>query len=472
MQSLKHLLMPALFLASAMAHAAINAPARIQAESTKVSITAIHSQHRNWLQVQVSPVGACQEVVVDSFRVLDERIRTFQRCGDTTSDIVRLCEDFTFELGGVPHRDLQVAWHLAAMDSSRRCGAVKASRHLLEIPAPRKSPATDTLLVPWVIGRIDAIGPNGQRDTLDAFRVDQSGSLLGLPCPAYSVMCPSEIGFIGPDSLMAFRRDSVLETLRQRVVAGQTLVRVGATVVNQGIRKEVPFGGLVLLIPWNAGNQAYTVSHPFQVRRSWGPVQMRETLARETGERIELWRNSMREPIGDTLSSSGMDLELSNDSTHLCDWLKMPDQKLASDLAKNDWLLFLDTAEARTGMLTATFKRDRCGFRANALEILNDSVWMGGVRIPMALLDQALGVSPSSRRAPTLKVSTVASGVRVARLSNLTEPVAVRVRTISGRLVTQATMLSSDLVIPLSGHGVFLVEAESPEGIARVRVVR
>lgn len=468
MRSLNSSMMSVALLVCAVAPAFVSA----STDAAKVSFTAIHSAHRNWLQVQVSPVGACQEVVVDSFRVLEERIRTYVRCGDPAGDIVHLCEILSLELGDVPRRDLQVAWRLKPMDPATNCAKVKASRHLLEIPAPRRNSATDTLLYPWAIGRIDAIGPNGQRDTLDVSTVDQSGNLSGVPCPAYSIMCPNEIGFVGPDSLMAFRRDSVLETLRQRVVAGQTLVRAGATAANLGTRKEVPFGGLTSPFPWSAGNQAYAVTHPFQVRRSWGPGPVREILQRETGERVELWRNSMREPIGDTLSTSGPDLELSNDSTHLCDWLEMPDQTLASDLAKNDWLLFLDSTEARTGMLTTTFKKDRCGNRANAKAIRNDSVSLGGAWIPMALFDQALGVSPSSRRASALKVSTVASGVRVERPSNLTETVTVRVRTISGRLVTQATVLSSDLVIPLSGHGVFLVEAESPEGIARVRVVR
>jgi hypothetical protein len=342
---------------------------------------------------------------------------------------------------------------------------------MLEIPAPAQTPGSDTLLGSWAVGRVDAMGPNG-RDTLAPELLDQAGDLRAFACPVYDVWCPMEQGFWGTDSALAVRRDSVLQDLRQRVAAGQALVRVGATVANQGLRKEIPWGGTAVSSRWEAGNRTFSVSHPMQVLRSWGPVPARALLERETGERIDLWKNVGLAPIGDTLSTSGLDLELSNDSTHLCDWLEMPDQTLASDLARNDWLLFLDSTEARTGMLTTTFKKDRCGIRANAEAIRNDSVSLGGAWIPMALLDQALGLSPSSRRAQAIRVTSVPGGVRVAQDAGLTESVKVRIRTVSGRLVALALLTSRETVLPVSGRGIFLVEAEGAEGISLSRVVR
>jgi len=451
------------FLAASMAHAST--------DSVQVSFKSIHSAHRNWLQVQAEPVGACQEIVVDSVRVLDERIATYRTVFDTATGLTLRMEVLVVPFGDLTRRDLKLAWHLAATDPSRGCGAVKAARHMLEIPPPPKSPGSDTLLQSWAVGQVDAMGPNG-RDTLTPDLLDQSGELHTFACPVYDVWCPNEIAFFGTDSAMALIRDSVLTDLRQRVAAGLTLVRVGATLANQGIRKEIPWGGTVLSSRWEAGNRSFAVSHPMQVRRSWGPAPAREVLERETGERIDLWNNAGLVPIGDTLAASGPDLELSNDSTALCEWLKMPDHAIAQDLAKNDWLLFLDTAEVRTGVLGATFKRNYCGIRGNAKAILNDSVFLGGVRIPMALLDQALDVPSAVRRGAILRISAVPTGLRVAQGADLTESVKIRVRTASGRLVTQALLTSREAVLPVSGHGIFLVEAESSRGIAVVRAVR
>lgn len=440
-------------------------------DSVQVSFKSIHSAHRNWLQVQAEPVGACQEIVVDSVRVLDERIRTYQALLDSATGLILVYETPVLQFGRVPRRDLKLSWHLGAMTSTSGCSGVKAVRHMLEIPAPPKSPGSDTLLQSWAVGQVDAVGPQ-QRDTLAPDQLDQAGDLTAYSCPVHDMWCSNEIGYFGTDSAMALIRDSVLTDLRQRVAAGQTLVRVGATPSNQGLRKEIPWGGTAAPSRWEAGNRTCSVSHPMQVRRSWGPAPVRAVLERETGELIDLWRNAGLAPIGDTLAASGMDLELSNDSTFLCDWLKGPDKAIASDLAKNDWLLFLDSTEVRTGVLGPTFKRDYCGIRANAKAVVNDSVFLGGVWIPMALLDQALDVPSAARRGQVLRISAVPSGLRLVQDADLTESVKIRVRTASGRQVAQALLASREMVLPVSGHGIFLIEAESSRGVTVSRAVR
>ncbi|MEN9352852.1 MAG: hypothetical protein RL318_177 [Fibrobacterota bacterium] len=435
-------------------------------DTAKVSFTTIHSAGRNWLQTQIAPVGACQEIVVDSIRASDTvRVDSLGRKEDYFDGI---------------HRAAHVWWHLQEIVPSHNCGSVKASRRLDSVAHPRKHPRTDTLLTRWILDKVVAHGPSGRLDTATANLVDQAGEKL---CPTVSIWCP------GPFNMDDSTRPvpDYLDSLKRRIAMGLPVVVVGP----MGDNKAVEIKGNVLDtnlvhglgIPsfWATGNEVSTFRHDFKPLRAWG-TELPKSLSKFSARKVYQWRNTRPaccqncdtvcgEWPANEISTSGLDLTLSNATTERCEQFEWVDQDLAPALEGNQWLLLPDTSEIRTGRLWSTFNGQFCGGRRNAIQVVNDTVRWNGAELSLLALEQALGVA-AKRQAPKVVISATSSGLRVIADPASSGLAQVLVRSVSGRVLTQSPMTTAELNVPLSGHGIFLVEVRGRQGVTHLRLAR
>jgi hypothetical protein len=361
-----------------------------------VSGTTLHQKHGNWLQLQVDSVGACQEIAVDSLKALDDGIYMTQALGDSGSIQV-----LSLYIGNVPRKDLRVWWRIKAAPSGVRCGQVKSARHLFALANPLKRAGSDTILENWAVGRIDAVGPNGMRDTIQPTMVDQAGDFVfNMNC----VLSICDWNWNGEDT----PEKDFLTTMKGRLAAGLPVVRIGAVNGAQTRRDSIPATQAYLAtqgipVKWNAGFKAMTESLPLKLVQSWGTPAFTNGLERPLDRVVQKWVQSARPcsdatdslcyPAGDTLASTGVELEFSNDSTFSCYTPGLGlDADLPAQVAANDWLLLPDTSEVRQQKLIGTLGTAACVGRRNAYLIRNDSVAWGNTYVPLSLLDQALGI--------------------------------------------------------------------------------
>ncbi|MBK8804795.1 MAG: hypothetical protein IPN71_22560 [Fibrobacteres bacterium] len=421
-------------------------------DSARLSFTVLHTKGRNWLQTQIEQVGSCQQIFVDSVRVLDT--------ANATGDILEGFE------GLAPRRSVVVHWQLAQKEGDSRCTNVTASRYLRELPSPRKRPYSDTLLNSWAPGKILARGPNARLDSLHALMVDQAGDLEPRACPAQDC----QIACIHPDSAA---RSAFLVHLRERIAQGLPVVRIGRGGapfrVPASIDDTAMVDGLGLMTKWKAGNQVWGEDQPIRSVRSWGPTAPAQWL-KTTYRRFYRWQ-------GDTLaggiSALGATVEVSNDSTFECWSPYLPDlfdRDMTQELS-NDWLIAPDTAELRDGRLRTTFQRSICGFRERSWEIHGDSITVGCTRVALSDLEQTLGTAPRQRPSKLLIMAN-ATGLRIQPGLATGTPWAVAVRDASGRVLTRRDSREFEETISLSARGILVVEIRSGAGTIRRMVAR
>jgi len=442
--------------------AACLAQAGNAASAAQISATVLHQTHRNWLQLQVSPVAGCQEVVVDSVKAA---------LGDTGSLML-----------GDSLRNLDVWWHLADASPKRYCETVRMARTMVEIPAPRKSVTADSLLERWLPRKVVAYGI-GQADTVAPAVVDQAGMSNGVECIMFSIVCLEPSAEPGMSSLQW------LDSLQRRIAEGGAvfLLRKDPSLVPKLQPFEPGAGpsvtGLGIISPWTAGNQAWRETVPVAVANAWGAAAPAE-LSRPDGKILYRWNNARPAccehcdticgsyPGGDTLSSHGPDLLLGSDSIQSCYGSMHADSTTLYDIRGGDWLLLPSARELKNGILDVTFARESCtNSRQNAIPVRNDTVRLGAGGISLQSLRAVLGARSVSART-SLHVITQEAGLRILGHRSEDGPLSVRIRTLSGRLLTETVLDGAERSVPLSGHGIFLVEARSARGNAVSRVVR
>jgi len=431
------------------------------ASAVQVSATVLHQKHRNWLQLQVAPVAGCQELAVDSVKAA---------VGDTGS--LRL---------GDPLRDLEVWWHLADATPKRYCESVRMARTMVEIPAPRKSATVDSLLERWLPRKLVAYG-NGQADTVAPAVVDHAGKSDGVPCVMFSIVCPE------PSTEPGMSSRQWLDSLQRRIAEGGAvfLLRKDPSLVPKLLPFEPGKGpsvtGLGIVSPWTAGNQAWRETVPVSVAQAWGAAAPAE-LSRPDGKILYRWNNARPAccencdticgsyPGGDTLSSSGPDLLLGSDSIQSCYGSMHADNTTLYDIRGGDWLLLPSARELKNGLLDATFAREYCtGDRQNAIPVRNDTILLGTEGISLQALKAALGVRSALSRS-FLQAIAQEGGLRILGHRPEDGPLHVRVRTLSGRLLAETVVDGSERFVPLSGHGLCLVEARNQRSTTLLRVV-
>lgn len=428
----------------------------------QVSATVLHQKHRNWLQLQVASVAGCQEIAVDSIKV-------------AVGDTVR------FELGD-PLRDLDVWWHLADAKPKRYCETVRMARTMVEIPTPRKSAMVDSLLERWRPRKLVAHG-NGQVDTVSPIEVDHAGMSDGVECVLFSIVCPE------PSTTPGMSSRQWLDSLQRRVAEGYAvfLVRRSPSLIPK-LQPFVPgmgpsVTGLGIVSPWTAGNQAWRETVPVAVAQAWGTAAPAE-LSRPDGKILYRWNNvrpsccencdTICEPYpgGDTLSSSGPDLLLGSDSIQSCSGSMHADSTTLFDIRGGDWLLLPSARELKNGLLDVTFARESCkpNSRQQAVPVRNDTVRLGAEGISLQVLTAALGVRSALSRS-TLQAKVQEEGLRILGHHPEDGPLQVRLRTLSGRLLAETVLDGTERFVPLSGHGLCLVEARSRRTTTLLRVV-
>ena len=450
----KHCFLPFL-LCAAFAHAT---------DSVGVSGTVLHQAGRNWLQLQVDSVGACQEIAVDSIRVAG-------------NDSLRL----SF---GDPARDVEVWWKLVEASPRRHCQSTRRARAMFELPVARGVARNrDSILVRWLPDRVTAHG-SGRDVRFVPKIVDHAGMSQGEECVMYDIVCwiaadlevPSPTRWL--DSLLRRTREGHAVLLTRGRSQGAPERRIVSAPVDGEVR------GLGVLSPWSAGHQVWREILPVTVERSWG-ASVPKTLDLATGRRFYRWNNARLScceqcdtvcapyPGGDTLASNGPDLEISNDSIEQCSSYGMQiDPTIATDLKAGDWLLLPDSGEVAHGRLGATLSRGNCGtYRNRAFRVVNDSVVFGSVKLALASLEQTLGIARKSDGGG-VRVVNVPRGLRILVDVAAGEELRLRVRSVSGQVLSEETMSSPERFLPLAGHGVFLVEWESRHGSGQRRVVR
>lgn len=431
------------------------------ASAVQVSATVLHQKHRNWLQLQVSPVAGCQEVVVDSVRVA---------VGDTS----------TVWLGD-PLRNLEVWWRLVDASPKRYCEGVRRARTMVEIPAPRKSVTIDSLLERWLPRKLVAYGI-GQTDTVVPTVVDHAGMSDGVECILFSIICPE------PSAEPAKTSVQWLDSLQRRIAEGGAvfLVRKDPSLVPK-LQPFVPgvgpsVNGLGIVSPWTAGNQAWRETIPVNVSQAWGSTAPVD-LSRPDGKILYRWNNARPAcceqcdticgsyPGGDTLSSSGPDLLLGSDSIQSCYGSMHADSTTLHDIRGGDWLLLPSARELKNGILDVTFAPEWCtNSRQNAIPVRNDTVLLGSGGISLQSLKAALGTRSGLARS-SLQVIAQEAGLRIQGHRPEDGPLQVRVRTLAGRRLAEAVLEGTDRFVPLAGHGLCLVEARSERMTTLLRVV-
>jgi hypothetical protein len=428
-----------------------------------VSGTVLHQASRNWLQLQVDSVGACQEIAVDSIKVG--------------------LPDPNMHWIGDPRRDVDVWWKLVDAPSYRPCKNVRMARTMVEIPAARQAIANkDTALLRWFPNHVIAHG-DGRDARFQPQEVDHAGMSYGQDCILMDRICVFLADWVPPTP------SDWLDSLKQRVRRGQAIVatRAQPALVPQR-RPVIPLdasvvNGLGMLSRWSAGHQAWREVVQMTVAKSWGhsvPVYFEQA----TGRRFFRWNASpvccekcdtlcVGYPGGDTLASNGSDLEISNDSTMQCDSYGMDiDGTLASDLKASDWLLLPDSSEVAHGSFLRTFGKCYCGSgRINAFHIVNDSIVFEGGKLALSALEEGLGIALKSAGGG-VRVVNEPRGLRILTDGPVGDALMVRVRSVSGQILSKATITAPKQSVPLVGHGVFLVEWESRHTSGKVQVVR
>lgn len=429
--------------------------------AVEVSATVLHQKQRNWLQLQVAPVAACQEIVVDSVKVA---------LGDTGTVWI-----------GDPMRNLEVWWRIVDASPKRFCESVRMARTMVEIPTPRKSLTTDSLLVRWLPRKLVAYG-NGQADTIVPAVVDHAGMSDGVECIMFSIICPET------STEVVWSSQQWLDSLQRRVRQGNAVFLVRKSPgLKAELRPLVPIGassisGLGIVSPWTVGNGAWQETVPVAVAQAWG-VQAPGSLSRPNGKTLYRWNNSRPAccehcdtvcgsyPGGDTLSSNGPDLLLGSDSIQACYGSGRADPTTLEDIRSSDWLLLPTDRELTAGVLDVTFRREFCSnARQNAIPVRNDTVQLGAGGISLASLNIALGLRPGLGQS-SLRVAVQKSGLRITGHRPEEGPLQVRVRSVSGRLLAEEVMISSEQHVALSGHGLCLVEVRSAHRTTVLRVV-
>jgi len=427
-----------------------------------LEFTFIHTAHANWFSTLVHPVAACQELEVDSIRIQ----------GMSPVDSLEL---WTLRAGGV-RRDAEVWWHLGGpRPSERGCGSVRAARRMDPVPAPLPASTSDS----WVVGRIEAHGPDGRLDTLIPTLVDQSGRANGILCP--ELLC---LG--GLPEWTSVQRDSIRGTLVDRIRQNLPLLRIGAAVPGATTLQEVSISdsaavvGLGTTSPWNVGNRAWTEWKPVHVVAAWGGTAPSALLVPD-GRRVYQWSGvgglccencdtiCDLYPPGDTVAYTGGNLVLSNDSTWSCSG--EIDTRLASDLS-DDWLILPDSVEVAAGKLSSTFHPLFCGGRTNAFKIRNDSVDDQGVWIGLSELDEVLAVGVAPNHSVALNVRAVSRGWEVEWQNLLGEETSIRLSRPDGRILFQCTTRDAQALVPNTGHGIVFLDATRSGRTERLRLVR
>ena len=444
-----------ILLCAAFAHAT---------DSVGVSGTVLHQAGRNWLQLQVDSVGACQEIAVDSIKVAGP-------------DSLRL----SF---GDPARDVEVWWKLVEASPRRHCQSTRRARTMTELPPARGVARNrDSILVRWLPDRVTAHG-NGRDVRFAPRTVDHAGMSQGEECVMYDIVCWTVADLEVPtptrwlDSLLRRTREGRAVLLTRGRSQGAPERRAVTTPAAWDVQ------GLGVLSPWSAGHQAWREVLPVTVERSWGASAPR-TLDLFTGRRFYRWNNARPSccelcdticapyPGGDTLASNGPDLEISNDSIGQCsNYGREIDPAIATDLRTGDWLLLPDSGEVARGRLGATLSRGSCDtYRNRAFRVVGDSVVFGSVKLALASLEQTLGFARKSAGGG-VRVVNEPRGLRILVDVAAGEDLQVRVRSVSGQVLSEETMSSPERFVPLVGHGVFLVEWEGRHGSGQRRVLR
>lgn len=210
--------------------------------------------------------------------------------------------------------------------------------------------------------------------------------------------------------------------------------------------------------------------------RSWGGKNVPKKWIKPTGRRIYKWINnalccdhcdSLCVYPGYSISSSGPDVELSNDSTRYCSPGQI-DRNIVSDMASKDWLILPDSAEVRTGRLNSTFHQRVCGGRYNSYEILNDSLF--GISL-VALEQMTTGVFRPASSLP-LRIAAVPQGLRFSAEVPAGETWNVKIVSLSGQILTQCRRDGQELVLPLAGHGAVIIDVRTPNGAITRKMIR
>jgi hypothetical protein len=426
---------------------------RIEApDSAKVSFTSLHTRGRNWLQVQIDSIGACQKLVVDSVKVLDTLLPN-----DGTIDVF---------VGMLPRRDIRVWWSLFQDPQTTGCSRVTASRYMVELPPARKRVGTDSVITSWTPGEIEAVGPGTRVDREYPVGVDQAGDFLLIPCPMYECMrrlCSSN----DTDSRAEF-----MGTLREQIAKGLPVVRIGKGQADERVEISLSdtarVGGLGPLTKWNAGNLAWKDDLSIRTVASWGAAGPKQWRA-ATGRVFYRWRNGVVCCEGcDTLcqtdsrtlgiSSGGVELEVSNDSTFRCGWSTAYDPGMAQELS-NDWLILPDSSEVREGRLTSTFFPRTCAGRLRAWKIVNDTIKGECAKVALSDLDAGVGVTNRGSRS-NLRVSSLANGIRVTTDALPGQKTTARLRDPSGRILSSVETSTSEIILPVEAHGFMVLEVD------------
>jgi len=425
------------------------------ADTARVSFTVLHTRDKNWLQVQNEPVGACQILQVDSARGLvapldSERIETIA-------------------FGLQAHRDVRVWWRLLQEYGKIGCSGVGASRYMVELPPVRKNETSDSVYISWLPREIEAVGPKGRVDRGFPEIVDQAGNTTGVVCPVYDCM------------MMCYASDSagrsaIMKTIGEQFRQGLPLVRIGSggapVRVPTDIHDSFAVASLGTLSKWSGGNLAWTEEIPIRTVRAWGGNVPAEWKA-SNGRRIYEWRNgsvccdgcdSICEPDSRAagISSGGIRWTVSNDSTQHCDMDPDFDPGMATDLS-DDWLILPDSSEVRSGRLATTFRNSVCAGRNRAWRVQGDSITVACVRVAVADLEAAVGVSPRAVRfAP--RVLSCQTGISVSSGLPEGERWTASVRDPSGRILSSHSFASPEAQLRLDAKGVLLVEVRSSRG--------
>jgi hypothetical protein len=436
-------------------------------DSVGVSGTVLHQAGRNWLQLQVDSVGACREIAVDSIKVagFDPLLLSY----------------------GDPERDVDVWWRIVEASPRRHCESTRMARNLVELPAARgSSQSKDSSLVRWLPYHVTAHG-NGREVRFVPKVVDHAGMSHGEDCVMYDIVCVMHVDLESfPPSPTRW-----LDSLLCRTREGRAVILTRGRSQGVPARRivDVPsigdVYGLGVVSPWSAGHQMWREVLPVSVEQSWG-ASVPKTLYTGTGRRFYRWNNARPSccercdticapyPGGDTLASGGPDLEISNDSIWQCSsyYGAEIDHTLASDLNSGDWLLLPDSGEVARGSLGMTLSKGRCGiYRNNAFRIVNDSIVLTGGKLALSALEQTLGIAHKSAGGG-VRVVNESRGLRILADVAADENLQVRVRSVSGQILSKATITAPKQSVPLVGHGVFLVEWESRHTSGKVQVVR
>ena len=382
-----------------------------------------------------------------------------------------------------PRRDLEVRWHLVQSPMNSTCLEVNTSRQMVELPPARKSPDSDTLLSLWAPDRIEAIGPAGRVERVVPSIVDQTDEMSGRICPNWSIVCP--FSQWPPDTA---ERGRFLGLVADQIRRGLPVVRIAAA--GEVRRAPMPRGDIATIAnlgsgesPWNLGQQPLREEIPLRTVRSWGPAVAPADWIYPTGRRIVVWHNSPAVccdgcdtlcnpgPVGRTVSVSGPDVEVSNDSTRDCAPGSPIDRQIAQDMAR-DWIVFPDSVEVRTGLFYRNLQPDLCGTRIDAWPISGDSVRFEGLGISLAeLAGQVVGLRPRLEAHPA-RILPTREGLRVE--TPYAEGTEWRVAALdpSGRILSSTSSRGPSAMLALSHRGMVVIEIRGPDGVLRRRTVR